>query len=230
VAGQRLHGTTKQHPVEQFEQIERAALRPLPRAPYDLAIWKRATLHHDCYVVFEGSYYSAPYRLVGQTLWIRGGTRTVELFTQEHHAVAIHDRASQPGERKTILAHLPPHKVDGLISSREACMNQAVSIGPATAEVVQQLLDHRPEDRLHVAQRVLRLAERTGAERLERACIRALHYGTPEYPTLKRILATGLEIVPLQTEPAPPPPRNLTFLRHASEFAAGLLAAAGGRR
>jgi transposase len=37
-AGQREHGTTKQHPLEQFEQIERAALRPLPRAPYDLAI------------------------------------------------------------------------------------------------------------------------------------------------------------------------------------------------
>ena len=70
-----------------------------------------------------------------------------------------------------------------------------------------------------------------GAERLERACVRALHYGTPDYPTLKRILATGLEIVPLPTtEPSLLPARNLTFLRHASEFAAGLLAAAGGRR
>ena len=229
-AGQREHGTTKQHPVEQFEQIERAALRPLPRAPYDLAIWKQATLHRDCYVVFEGSYYSAPYRLVGQTLWVRGGARTVELFTEEHQAVAIHDRASQPGERKTILAHLPPHKIDGLVSGREACRTQALSIGPATAEIVQQLLEHRPEDRLHVAQRVLRLAERSGSERLERACVRALHYGTPDYPTLKRILATGLEITPLQTVQHPPPPRNLTFLRQASEFAAGLLAAAGGRR
>ena len=230
VAGRRVHGTTRQHPIEQFEQIERAALRPLPSVPYDLAIWKQATLHHDCYVVFEGSYYSAPYRLVGQALWIRAGTRTVELFTAEHQAVATHDRASQPGERKTILAHLPPHKVVGLVSGRETCRIQAASIGPATAEVVQRLLDHRPEDRLHVAQRVLRLAEHAGAERLERACVRALHYGTPDYPTLKRILATGLELAPLQTVQHPPPPRNLTFLRQASEFAAGLLAAAGGRR
>jgi transposase len=231
VAGQRLHGTTKQRPLEQFEHLERAALRPLPRVPSDLAIWKQATLHHDCYVVFEGSYYSAPYRLVGQTLWIRGGTRTVQLFTADHQAVATHDRACQPGERKTILAHLPPYKVAGLVSSRQTCTLQASSIGPATAEVVRRLLDHRPEDRLHVAQRVLRLAERAGAERLERACTRALHYGTPEYPTLKRILAMGLELVPLPApEPPPPPPRNLTFLRHASEFAAGLLAAAGGRR
>jgi hypothetical protein len=146
--------------------------------------------------------------------------------------VATHDRATEPGERKTILAHLPPYKLAGLITGRETCRTQAASIGPATAEVVQQLLDHRPEDRLHVAQRVLRLAERASAERLERACVRALHYGTPEYPTLKRILAAGLEVVPvhLAESPQPPPPRNLTFLGHASEFAAGLLAAAGGRR
>jgi len=229
-AGRREHGTTRQHPIEQFERYERAALRPLPSAPYDLAIWKQAVLHRDCYVVFEGSYYSAPYRLVGQTLWIRGGTRTVELFTADHQVVATHDRASQPGERKTILAHLPPHKVLGLVSGRETCRLQAASIGPATAEVVQRLLEHRPEDRLHVAQRVLRLAERSGAARLERACVRALHYGTPDYPTLKRILTTGLEIAPLQTVEVPPPPRNLTFLRQAGEFAAGLLAAAGGRR
>jgi transposase len=229
VAGRREHGTTKQRPLEQFERFERAALRPLPATPYDLAVWKRALLHRDCYVVFEGSYYSAPYRLAGQTLWLRGGTRTVELFTADHQAVATHDRASQPGERQTILAHLPPSKVAGLVSGRRTCAAQAASIGPATAEVVQRLLDHRPAERLHVAQRVLRLAERAGAERLERACRRALHYGTPDYPMLKRILAAGLEVVPLPASQHPPP-RNLTFLRHASEFAAGLLAAAGGRR
>jgi len=230
-AGRRLHGTTKQHPLAQFEQLERPALRPLPHAPYDLAIWKQATLYRDCYVVFEGSYYSAPYRLVGQMLWIRAGARTVELFTADHQPIATHDRATQPGERKTILAHLPPYKVAGLVTGRETCTVQAASIGPATADVVRQLLDHRPEDRLHVAQRVLCLAESAGPQRLELACARALHYGTPEYPALKRILAAGLEVVPLHVADQPQPPRsNLTFLRHASEFAAGLLAAAGGRR
>jgi hypothetical protein len=31
---------------------------------------------------------------------------------------------------------------------------------------------------------VLRLAERASTERLERACVRALHHDTPDYPTL----------------------------------------------
>ncbi len=231
LAGQRVHGTTKERPLVRFAQVEQAALRPLPTVPYDLAIWKQAQLHRDCHVVFEGSYYSAPYRLVGQTLWIRAGARTVELFTRDHQLVATHDRALRPGERTTLLAHLPPHKLPGLVTSRESCRSRAQEIGAATADVVEQLLAHRPEDRLRVAQRVLGLAERHGAARLEQACVRALHYDTPDYPTLKRILVAGLDqdtLTPGALVPLPVGPARLTFVRQAGEFAAGLLAAAAG--
>ena len=61
VAGGRVHGTTKQIPVEIFDQLERAALLPLPLSPWELAEWKQAKLHADCHVVFDGAYYSAPH-------------------------------------------------------------------------------------------------------------------------------------------------------------------------
>ena len=228
VAGERVHGTTKEQPLLRFRQVEQAALRPLPPAPYDLAVWKQARLHRDCHLVFDGSYYSAPYRLVGQMLWIRGGTRTVEVFTADHLLVATHDRATRPGERTTILAHLPPHKVPGLVANRDTCRAQAACIGPATAAVVERLLAHAPEDRLRTAQRVARLGTTVGAERLERACGRALHFDTPEYLTIKRILRDSMEELPL-TDPAasperdPTPPR-FTFVRDPQEFVAGLFA------
>ena len=231
VAGQRVHGTTKWRPFEQFEQIERAALRPLPSSPYDLAIWKQAVLHRDCHVVFEGSYYSAPHRLVGQTLTLRGGSRTVELFGADHQRVATHPRASQPGERQTVPAHLPPHKLPGLVLDRDTCRARAAEIGPATTQLIARLLEHRPEDRLKIAQRVLRLAAASGPDRLERACARAEHFGTPEYPTLKRILAEHLEAEPIPGDAAlapGAPTRSLTFVRQAGEFAASVLAAALG--
>lgn len=152
----------------------------------------------------------------------------MELFTASHELGATHDRAPRPGVRQTLLAHLPPHKVPGLVASRETCRTQAASIGPATTELVEGLLAHRPEDRLRVAQRVLGLAATMGAERLERACARALHFGTPDYSTLKRILAAGLD----QTSPeaAPPLPRaaGFRFVRQASEFVAGLWAGTRG--
>jgi hypothetical protein len=229
-AGQRVHGTTRRRPLERFRAVEQAALRPLPPASYDAAVWKRVGLHRDGYVVFEQAYYSAPFRLVGQTLWVRGGARTVELYASDHTLVATHSRARAPGERLTQLDHLPPQKVPGLVVSREACLLQARAVGPATTAAVQALLDHRPEDRLRVAGRLLRLAQAHTPERLERACARARHFGDGDYLTVKRILQDGLEAAAL------PPPRGgapagglrrYAFVRQAGEFVAGLLGGPG---
>jgi len=226
VAGERRHGTTKEAPLDRFALVERAALRPLPPIPYDLAVWKQAMLHRDCHLVFDRAFYSAPYRLVGQRLWIRGGARIVEIFSPDHALIATHDRATHPGERQTNLAHLPPHKLPGLLANRETCRAQAAALGPATAAVVERLLAHRPEDRLRSAQRLLRLGTTVGRERLEQACVRALHFETPDYLIVRRILAAGFETEPVPTAAGPgqtPAPR-LTFARQPQEFAAGLLA------
>ena len=178
---------------------------------------------------------------------MRGGARTVELYTADHQLVATHTRASSPGERQTQLDHLPPEKVPGLLLTREACRAQAVAIGPATTDLLERLLEQRPLDRLRVAGRVLRLAQTFSATRLERACARATHFGVGDYPTVKRILQEGLEGAPLApaatgaesaggtlatattattaTTAATPATGRYTFVRQASEFVAGLLAA-----
>ncbi len=139
-AGQRTHGTTKTQPRAQFEQTERARLRPLPSAPYDLAIWKLATLHRDCYVVFENAFYSAPFRLIGQHLRVRGGSREVRIYTADFQLVATHARAQRAGERLTHPDHLPPEKLPGLLLAKDTCQAAASDIGPATRQVVDSLL------------------------------------------------------------------------------------------
>jgi len=232
VAGRRIHGTTKQAPLARFRAVEQAALRPLPPTPFDLAVWKQALVYRDCYVTFEQASYSVPYRLVGESVWVRGGARTVEVYTAEHELVATHDRAQAPGERLTHLAHLPLEKVAGLTLTREHCREQAAAIGPATAALVEQLLGHRPEDRLRAAGRLLRLGQQATPARLEQACARAQAFGIADYPTVKRILQAGLE--PSAGPASPPavgalrPARAYTFMRQASEFMTSLLGASAG--
>jgi hypothetical protein len=71
--------------------------------------------------------------------------------------------------------------------------------------VVDRFLDHRPEDRLRTAGRLLKLAEQFGPQRLEAACARALRFDEPAYMTIKRILNQGLDLEEQPaTEPAPP--------------------------
>ncbi len=193
-AGQRLHGTTKQRPLEQFEQVERTALQPLPTQPYELAVWKKARLHRDCYVVFDNAYYSAPFRYVGQTLLVRGSRREVKLYTEEYQLIATHTRAVQPGDRITVLDHLPPYKVDGVIWNEELALARATEIGPATYQTVVQILADQVLDPLPKTKRLLALARTYDPMRLEAACVRALAYDDPAYQTVKRILKQGLEV------------------------------------
>jgi transposase len=228
-AGERLHGTTREQPRARFQDTERSVLLPLPAVPYDPASWARLRLYRDCHLTFEHAYYSAPFRLVGQELWVRGGARTVDIYGGDHQLIATHDRAA-PGERRTVLAHLPPEKVPGLVLTRENCQQQAEAIGPATATVVSELLEHRPEDRLRSAGRLVRLGEKVGKERLERACARAHAFGGDDYPTVKRILAANLEENPpplgeaaVEEVAAPAVPPTFTFARSADEYAVGFL-------
>jgi hypothetical protein len=194
-AGRRIHGTTKEQPRRRFDEVEQAQLNPLPQTPYDLAIWKKAKLYRDCHVVFLGSYYSAPFRLVGQTLWVCAGTHQVRLFTENHELVATHERASKPGERKTHRDHYPPEKLPGLERTRESCLAQAEEMGGDVQQVVEEILADPVLDRVHQAGRLLRLSETYGCERLEAACHRALDYGDPAYKTVKGILKNDLDQV-----------------------------------
>ena len=219
-AGMRIHGTTKEQPRRRYEEVEKGRLKALPQTPYDLAIWKKAKLHRDCHIVFEGSYYSAPFRLVGQSLWVCAGTHQVRMFTEKHELVATHERASKPGERKTHRDHYPAEKLPGLERTRESCLVQAAELGLAVQQVVQQILEDPVLNRVHQAGRLLRLSEKYGSPRLNMACQRALDYGDPAYKTVKGILKHNLD---QESQPIPVhiPPAN-TFSRPPDELVGAL--------
>jgi transposase len=216
-AGERVHGTTREQPLARFREVEQARLRPLPETPYDLALWKQAKVQRDGHVVFENAYYSAPCHLVGQQVYVRGGSREVRLYTLEHQLVTTHTRAPHAGEWMTKVEHLPPHKVDGLLLDRPACEATAEEIGTATVEVVQRYFSDPVLDRRHTVIRLLHLRDTYGDARLEAACARALYFEDPHYLTIKEILRTGQDQTPLPA-PEPPPSPATTFVRTATEL------------
>ena len=187
-AGTRDHGTTHQAPLKLFATHEQAALLPLPAEPFTLLAIRPVKVHPDCHVVIEGSYYSVPYRYVGQTLDAYIGERVVQLFSGQE-LVCTHERALQPGEHHTRLEHYPAEKAAYLQRTPARCRQLAAEIGPATLQVVQTLLDDRPLDRLRSVQAILRLEERVGRPApggrlrpcpLLRRCPLPAHQGDPQ--------------------------------------------------
>ena len=219
-AGKRIHGTTKQVPLEVFLLRERQALLPLPRDPYQLAIWRECALHPDGHIVFEQSYYSAPFHLVGKKLLVRA-TTLVEIF-HEHKVVRTHTRAIRKGERKTHPDDVPPEKMAFFTRTPTYCREQARRIGPATEQVVTRLLDERPLNHLRAVQGILRMKEAYSPQRLEAACARVLAFNELSYKSIRRILLygydtqrlPGMEQLAVPTRPAKPP----IFTRDWTEF------------
>ena len=216
-AGVRDHGTTHQAPLKLFLDRERAALLPLPPEPFSLCEIRPVKVHRDCHVAITGSYYSVPYRYVGQTLEAHIGERIVQIFRQQD-LVATHLRASGKGERHTRYEHYPPEKAAYLRKTPDYCRKSAERVGLATLQVVDMLLDERPLYQLRSVQGILAMKETVGASRLEAACRRALYYGDARYRRIKQILNAALDQQPLPQDRLDPPARTHTFAREANEF------------
>jgi transposase len=221
-AGSRNHGTTHQAPLQLFAAHEQTALLDLPRDPFTLLAVRSVKVHHDCHVVIEGSYYSAPHPYVGQTLNAYIGERVVQLFCGEQ-LLCTHERALQPGEHHTRTEHYPTEMAEYLRRTPAYCRQLASEIGLATEQVVQELLDDRPLDRLRSVQAILRLEQSVGSGRLEAACARALFFGDGTYRRIKQILNADLDREPLPDQ-GPDPAQRVTaahsfvFARSSAEF------------
>jgi transposase len=199
LAGNRIHGTTREKPLTLFAETEAALLRPLPPVRPECILWSRAVLHGDCHVVADKRYYSAPFAYIGHTLWIRTTEKMVRLY-KDHELVATHPRLHKPGARSTNKDHYPPEARAYLLRDPQWCLHQAEKIGPACRELIETLFADRVLDRLRAAQGIIRLKTQYGAKRLEMACQRALVYETPQYRSVKEILKRGLDQHPLETQ------------------------------
>lgn len=191
-AGNRVHGTTREAPLKRFAEVERALLLPLPAVPPEVAAWARVKVHRDTHVQYEYNYYSVPFRLVGETLWLKATDAMVTIY-REHEAVAAHARKRGQGQRSTVTDHLPPAAQAWQLQDTQWCLTQAEQIGPACYALVHALFGDTVLIRLRAVQGVLRLKQKYGAARLEAACSRANHYGTPGYKVVKTILEKGLD-------------------------------------
>ena len=216
-AGCRMHGTTQQAPWRLFQEHERSVLLPLPADPFTLMETKLAKVHPDCHISLAGSQYSVPYQHVGKTLEVHVHDQLVEIY--DHlDLVTTHPHCNAPGQWQTRNEHYPEEKAAYLTNTPKVCRARAHRIGPATLQVVEQLLSERPLDRLRSVQALLGREDTEGPTRLEAACARAVHFGNPSYRQIKDILNAGLDFDPLPEAEVLSTPEQFSYARKASEL------------
>jgi transposase len=177
-----------------FETFEKPALKALPAEPYVYAEWKECKLGLDYHVEVEKHYYSAPYQLLRQELWVRMTARTVEVF-HKGKRVASHVRNSSNRKHTTLPEHMPSSHRRYADWTPESLKRRAGEIGPKTSALVEIVLRSRPhpEQGFRSCMGILRFAKTHGSDRLEAACARALEISAHSFTSVKSILKNDLD-------------------------------------
>jgi transposase len=200
VADVRIHGTTRERPVDRFEREERAALKELPPVRFELVVWKEATVHPDSHVVFEKRLYSVPFQLIGQAVWIRAVPRSVVIYANDER-VATHARCGK-GYRSTDESHLPAHRAPWRQRSHDFWRERAHAVGDDVGRLVDTIFAGQDGlSKLRVVQSIVTHVASFPKERANAACRRALSFGNHTYHGIKAILQKALDLEPTAEAP-----------------------------
>jgi transposase len=177
-----------------FNDVERAALKPLPTEPYEFAAWKEVTAGLDYHVDVEKHFYSVPHALIKEKLWARITARTVEVF-HNGRRITSHVRSSSNRKHTTIDDHMPSSHRRYAEWTPERINRRAAEIGPSTAALIEIIMREKrhPEQGFRASIGIIRLAKGYARERFEAASAHALAIGARSYRSVLSILKTNAD-------------------------------------
>jgi transposase len=178
-----------------FLEREKAALRPLPVAPYAFGLWLGPSrVAFDYHIMVEERAYSVPYTYADKKVTIRVGYSVIEVF-YERERIASHRRCRGTGLAVTLAEHMPSHHRAVASWNAERILNWAGEFGPSVREFCDLLMQHRqhPEQGFRACLGVLRLAKKFGKPALHAACAKAIRIRAYQYSSVKSILSRNLQ-------------------------------------
>jgi transposase len=187
VADQRIHGTTRRQVSKVFEQVEKAALLPLPASRFELFHEALRHVNRDGHVQVKGAYYSAPPEYLGQDLWARWDGRTVRLFDKRMQQVALHVQ-QEPGRFATAAAHLRPEKISNIEKGTTWLLERVERFGPNASAWSASMLRSRGIEGVRVLMGLLSLGNKHPWRVVDEACRIANGHGAYRLRCVRKLI------------------------------------------
>ncbi len=126
---------------ELFEE-EKLQLQVLPANRFIYKEIKLATVDLSYHVKLLDSYYSVPFKYLGEKVEVKYSTALVEIYYKSK-LVATHPRISRVNAKSTLDEHMPKnHQFQNEKMNPGRLLNWAISIGENTRQFVQKRLDN----------------------------------------------------------------------------------------
>ncbi|MFH1542022.1 MAG: IS21 family transposase [bacterium] len=178
-----------------FETLDRPNAKPLPEKHYEFAQWKKVKVNIDYHIEFDEHYYSVPYTLIKQELEIKITGGLIAVFRRGKR-ICSH-RRSYDSRQKTVTVpeHMPKSHREHLEWTPSRILQWAAKYGQAVKELVEKIMTEHsfPEQGYRACLGIIRLESKYSADKLNRACDRALRYRVHSYSGVRNILLNNLE-------------------------------------
>jgi len=191
VANVRIHGTTRERPIDRFEQEERL-LQHAPPDRYDTRIVRTIGVSHQARIKFQTNTYTVPPEFVGRALTLKASPDSVWIYDGDQE-VATHNRSygkhrdiENPEHTKAILATKPKARID---KDRDAFLG----LGTLAHQFLKGFLDRGQGSPDFHIDKLLYLVEEHGATPVLGAMERAIEFGAFGADSVQNILQQRID-------------------------------------
>jgi transposase len=188
VADTRIHGTTQQQVKKLYEEVERAALLPLPVERFPFFREREHSVHRDGHVQVDGSYYSVPPEYFRRTVWVRWDSRLVRIFNQQLEQIRVHVKEPTKGRFQTHPADIAPEKINGIERGTEWLLRRASAIGSHADRWAQEVIASRGIEGIRAVLGLINLASRQPTSLIDKACEIAVSYGAYRLKNVRQLI------------------------------------------
>jgi transposase len=193
-----------------YQEVERAALQPLPSLPFEPREWRFEVLVGADHVFeHEKCFYSVPCELRNERVDLRITATVIEAMHCGKR-VALHERKRVAGEVSMVQEHRPIAHRRVLEGEPKALFTWAASAGEATSAMFQYHLRDRVDltNGLRTARRLRELAREHGEQRFEEVCVYAVALNMTSLKSVTSILKNAPDKRNRDGAPAPRPPHS----------------------
>jgi hypothetical protein len=204
IANERVHGTTRKKPIEEFVNLEAAALKPLPALAFEIEEFSEAKVRRDGFVRFKNKHYAVADQFIGQTVHVLGSKTSVSIF-HKGKLLENYTPITNPHEYHATKDHLKK-SWELLIADHGHYLKRASALGPNTVRFVQALLE---KNLGFVDTRkiwgILSLDKTHAPAAIDEACRMALAMNSLSFRTVQSILQLGSQKKTKKDAPARTP-------------------------
>jgi hypothetical protein len=170
--------------VPELFAIESKVLRPLPSSRWDPMDCALAKVGVDWRIQFQKSFYSVPYRYIGEKVLVTATRHTVRIY-HDSRQIAVHSKATRNWQTQVKVEHGPPEMEVYLATCSKGLVQAACGMGVNVGLMADAILEDRAVDGLRPLRALVGLKERYSVQDIDRICARLLSFGITGYTSVK---------------------------------------------